>query len=79
MYLSSQLCRKHKEEDHNPGLPGVNIRPYLKNNQGTKGMGAWLTLVEHLPRKHRAQGPVFNPCTEKNKNNQPNKKLVYNC
>jgi hypothetical protein len=29
--------RKHKEEDFGQVQPGHKVRPYLKNNQGTKG------------------------------------------
>jgi hypothetical protein len=32
-WLSSQLCKKRKNEDHGPDLPdGKIMRPYLKNN-----------------------------------------------
>jgi hypothetical protein len=42
---------------------GLNMRPYLKNNQKQKGWGAWLKVIEHLPSKHEALSS--NPTLEK--------------
>jgi hypothetical protein len=36
-HLSTQLFRKHKEEDCNEVGSGINVRTYLKNNQRNKG------------------------------------------
>jgi hypothetical protein len=54
----SQLCREAKQEDHSPGQPRHKERPYLKNNQHTKG-DRDAQVVVRLARQVR--GPEFNP------------------
>jgi hypothetical protein len=48
MRLSSQLHRKYKQEDHKPGCPGINMRPYWKNIENKTG-GGMAQVVECLP------------------------------
>jgi hypothetical protein len=38
---------------------GINVIPYLKNNQNTKGLGGRVAqVVECLPSKHKALNPT---------------------
>jgi hypothetical protein len=52
--LMSLLCKKHKWEDHGPGLPQHESETLFGKYLKAKKAGGMVPVVEHLPSKCKA-------------------------